>query len=55
MVGRPIYYVEADKHDQYAAVVATLCYSKKGYNISASLVVQVLPGGMRSAHRKTSY
>lgn len=38
MVGRPIYYVETGKYDQYAAVVATLCHSKEDYNINASLV-----------------
>ena len=38
MVGRAIYYVETDKYDEYAAVVATLYHSKEGYNINASLV-----------------
>ncbi len=38
MVEGPICYVETDKYDQYVAVVATLYNSKKGYNISASLV-----------------
>jgi endonuclease YncB( thermonuclease family) len=37
MVGRSVYYVEADK-DRYERLLAALYHSKEGYNITASLV-----------------